>query len=229
MRKIILAFIVLCVFAISISMINAASINQVSFNGNFTNGTTLYSNSYDIINASLYGRDVYPIRTNCTNQTYNVTVKKYSYENQNITKTRNVCHSEIEYLNKTKTTCRLINHTRNCTTTEYQVQRRHQACKKVEYQFPKRIIVVTNLTVEKTRVRCDSLPAGCDNPTHGFTNQLALENFKMSFDGGSNWDDIPYGVNQTWVGNADLSFRVDIPAVCFPSYNVNGAIYFVES
>ncbi len=188
-----LLFVFLMLFFTSLVYVSA--VQYVNFNGDFGNGSTLYSNTYFIQNFSIYGKDVYPVK-NCSLQ--------------NVTSTRKKSTFVTEYLNRTKTTCRLINHTKNCTSTDYQIPRKVRTFILVPYQ--------------RTISVCDPipLPIGCENP--GFTNQLSLGNFAMSFDSGATWQNIPYQPNQTLIINSTLLFKLDIPSVCSPVYDINKSI-----
>lgn len=76
---------------ISILAVSASAIYEyVRFNGNFTNGTTLYSDWYNFSQVEMTGRDAYPIRENCTIETI---CRKYNYI------TNKTC---LNYSNKTE-------------------------------------------------------------------------------------------------------------------------------
>ena len=76
--------ILLSSFLIIYSIINvlALSPQNVHFNGVFQNGTTLYSDSLNIDDGYIFGRDVYPIRNN---------TREKICEIKNRTKTERVC------------------------------------------------------------------------------------------------------------------------------------------
>ena len=66
---------------------------------------------------------------------------------------------------------------------------------------------------------------GCRDPyTNEYTNQLSLRNFKMSEDNGATWNSIPWGLSWQWLGERNFSFKVDIPTVCSPDYDINETI-----
>lgn len=176
---------------LSLSFVSATT--NVQFNGEFKNGTTLYSNWYHIEDSTLYGNDAYKIKANCI---LTQVCAKYNYTYNK------VC---IHYASYNQTKC--------------------LSWKKIKIQG--------ECIKNKTKKVCDILPIGCFNPPtpcfpNGvYTNQLNLINFKMSYDG-TNWLSIPYGRNQIWITDSDIIFKVDIPNICHPEYDINKAIFLVN-
>lgn len=186
MKKIILLIV-------SLFLLNSvlALDEYVTFNGNFNNGTTLYSDVYPSGIYSVYGTDVYPVIDNTQNQRQKVCTT-YFREKRN-----RVCHTEI------------INN------------RRKRICE----------IQITQIPYEKCRYyRINPVTIGCLNPNGEYTNQLRLENFKVSLDFGSSWVEVPYSQygNPSFSVNSPLMFKVDIPIVCSPTYEINKAIRIVQ-
>jgi len=80
-------------------------------------------------------------------------------------------------------------------------------------------------TVSIVQTVCSKVttPISCYNPKTGaYTNQLALVNFQYSLNG-LTWKTVPYC--NMFVNDSDITFRVNIPNVCSPSYDINNAIF----
>ena len=192
MKKQIITILFLSIL-LSLSFVSATTKTNVIFNGEFQNGTTLYSDWYHITDSTLYGDDAYKIKTNCV-ETQVCAKYNYTYNR--------VC---IHYASYNPNKCLSW----------------------------KRIKIQGDCIKNKTRTICDILPIGCFNPPtpcfpNGvYTNQLNLRNFQMSYDG-TNWQSVPYGRYQIWITDSNLIFKVDIPSVCHPTYDVNKAIFIVN-
>jgi len=216
---------------------NNFNIINPTFNGNFVPGTTLYTSTINVVNSQLYGRDVYPTKENPTQESchveyYNITKRVRYYDNIMVDKTKRVCHYEYVEITKTKRVCSSVNHQRICNNVEYLSTKRERVCELESYQVSKRISLYRNEIEQKSKTICDSnipnLPIGCLDPITGvYTNQLSLSNFKMSINNGP-WQNVPYGINQMHISNANIVFKVDIPSVCSPTYDINKAIYIVN-
>lgn len=154
-------FVLVLIFLIQVRAIE----QNVSFNGNFTNGTILYSNVYNLTNVNITAKDAYPIR-NCSVISTNKTIKSCSRQN--------------------------------------------------------RTIICVNKTIYRNITKCSSLKAYCENPYASNTNQLSLTNFAYSPDNGASWFTVPY--TKFELNNVMLIFRVNIPALCYPNYNINSNI-----
>lgn len=172
----------------SICLVSADHQINVTFNGEWNNGTTLYSDDIYVKNHSIVGKDVYPFRMP-----------------QNRTK---VC--QTTYTTKVKKVCEIL----------YFDGKRMRQCHTETYQIPKtKCKIVTTPTVY-----------ACLNPNGEYTNQFRLENFKVSLDGGTTWQDIPYAPNffngyyQLIVVGKFVRFKVNIPEICYPSYKINDSI-----
>jgi hypothetical protein len=172
---------------LSLTFVSATTKTNVIFNGNFENGTTLYSDWYHITDSTLYGDDAYKIKRNCTET---IVCAKYNYTYER------VC---IHYARYNSSKC--------------------LSWKKIKIQG--------DCIKNKTKTVCDILPIGCLDSSGIYTNQLNLRNFKMSYDN-STWLSIPYGRNQIWIEDSNLIFKVEIPNVCHPTYNINSAIYIIS-
>lgn len=105
-------FSILLTFVISLSLITASS-EYVVFDGNWENGTTLFSKIYDSGNYTLFSKSVYPIRPisrECTTTTicssynyhYEKECLKYSGSRCILTTTHRVIDSCKTYRNITK-------------------------------------------------------------------------------------------------------------------------------
>jgi len=79
-------------------------------------------------------------------------------------------------------------------------------------------------TVVKTELVCKKIRTPIMCPT---TNQLSLSNFKMKINDGE-WQNVPYAPNQIRLIDSDVEFRVDIPRICSPVYQVNKAIFLIN-
>lgn len=198
MKKVmLLLFSLLLIYPVS------AVIHYVPFNGEFKNGTTLFSDSIPVTNSALYGYDVYPIRSFnliCTDTVY--------------LSPKRICEQNLTgYINITRRTCTYSNYIQDCTVRIIQNPVYKTYCH--------------TIYIQKTRTTCrtdTTLPIGCLNPDGVYTNQLSLSNFRFSNDSGSTWFNVPYGINQIYIKNQTLIFKVEIPALCSPTYNINKSI-----
>jgi hypothetical protein len=177
MKKIIFGVILSSLFLIS--MIHA---EQVTFNGKFNPGVTLYSDWY-FINQT-FAKDVYPIR----GIQFCETQQKCSIYNYHYIKT-----------------CIKFNQRGQCSI--YKTTKITDNCK-----------TYTNIQVCKNT---KSYAAICYNPKGLATNQLSLNNFFYSTDG-INWNQVKYGYN--YYPTIEAQFKVVIPSVCTPTYDINKAI-----
>lgn len=226
MKKQLIAIIFLGMLLVSLSFISATTITNVAFNGNFKNGTTLYSGWYHVVSSTLYVRDAYPIKENCTS-TQVCSKYNYIYEKTCLSYYDDSCkkydyHYErqcVHYASYDPDKClswKKVKIQDGCIKYRDDLCRRYRTTK-----------TKGDCIAFKTKTVCDVLPIGCLDPTTGvYTNQLSLKNFKMSYDGVT-WLSIPYGMNQQWVQDANIRFKVDIPNVCNPTYDINKAIFIV--
>lgn len=209
-----LIFLIPSVVAEDIS--SSGMTSYVKFNGDFENGTTLYSEPHSFsVHAEVWGRDAYPDKT-----TYG---REYVCETKYRLKREKVC-TEITngYIERTRTICRrtwnndLLIYETICQTEVYQIPKRNSIyCDYVYVEEP----------YEKcTWVRINTQPILCENPSGTNSNFLALENFKMSLDN-STWQDIPYAGDKFSVNDGEtVYFKVEIPGYCSPDYFVDRAI-----
>lgn len=195
MKKIMLALVLSVML---ISLVQASEL--VTFNGNFQNGTTLHSNVKHLTNQSFYGKDVYKDRSTIYS---NVVCT-----NETINYMEPVCVSNTTYYTRLVR----VRHGHNITYENRTYSRTRREC-----HSESRTKIVESCRTVRTKI-------GCLNPNGVYTNQLNLMNFEYSFDG-SNWFKVPYPRNEIFVSDADVQFRVIIPAVCSPVYFINSAIY----
>jgi len=159
---------------------------NVTFNRDFKEGETLYSQIYNNI-SNIFGKDAYPDRStiikNCT--TENI-CEKYAYHYETI------CNRTDPF---------------NGRCTLFIKRKINDGCIKYE-----------NVTI------CSSTPIGCfNNKTGRYTNQLQLAgNFFYNLDNSSEWIPMTYG--NIILRNASVQFKVQIPSVCKPKYNINKSI-----
>ena len=152
MRGYIISFLVLALIALSPTLVSSVQSNttqtNVTFNGAFANGTAFYSNTYQVLNATIYARDAYPIEQ-CHTELYNRTIKNYSYVYVDTNKTRKQCHYET--INATRTIKRsaYVNHTRVYTYENVTYQKKIVVCEQVPVL--KRIRIYENMTTEETK------------------------------------------------------------------------------
>lgn len=175
-------------------------LQNVIFNGDFQNGTTLYSNITHINNGTIWGSDVYPDRSTIISQKV--------CSNVTLTYKSPVCETNIT--NYTRVV--IIRHRYNVTYENITTQRVIRFCR--EQTFTKNVSQCKYITST----------IACFNPDGNYTNQLKLQNFEISFDNGSSWKSIPYYPNKISVNETDLLFRVNIPVTCSPAYYINRAI-----
>lgn len=205
----------LAILSIAFTSYASAATERVSFLGNFSNGTTLFSDVYDFSNetVTLYGHDVYPIREAQP-------PRQRVCETTFIEKSKRVCERQIvDYRNRTRKTCYRESGRTVCETTIVQVPVYKRVCEIVPY------------VIERNRCRYVSPPPItylCVNPNGEATNQLRLENFAYSADNGTSWNAIPYISDRLTIENATLLFKLDIPPICSPSYHMNDAIRIVH-
>ncbi|MDD5191950.1 MAG: hypothetical protein PHH54_05000 [Candidatus Nanoarchaeia archaeon] len=139
--KLILSLLIFVASIIPIIHAQPYSIN-VEFNGNFINGTTLYSDVY-IIDGYLYGKDVYPIRDSSQNQR------------------QKIC--EIYYKNKTKAECTwLPGPKRICTKIPY--VKEYQKCKWIIIN-PVKIACNNTIKGYKNQLKLENFKYSLDNST----------------------------------------------------------------
>jgi len=199
---------------------------NVIFNGNWSNGSTLYSNYYSIINSTLYGRDVYPIKENCTSilvcSKYDYTYSRICLRNYSDICKKYAYHYEKQCTrNDSSGRCRSYKRVKindGCIANRTDLFRTYKTTK-----------VKGDCIANKTETLCrTNFTIGCLDPDTGiYTNQLSLKNFMMSSDN-LTWEDIPYGINQKWINNSNLTFKVHIPSVCSPVYDINNAIFIIH-
>jgi hypothetical protein len=172
-----------CFMFIVITIVSAQPKNiNVEFNGNFSNGTTLYSDVYSF-DGFIYGKDAYKLISSiekklvCINSTINYMDR--------VCVNKTVLKKGVPLIIKS---CSFQTKTKNVTT-----------CKNV------------------------TIPIGCLDPsTNVYTNQLRLTNFAYSTDNLS-WYVVPY--NKIPINSSTVYFRVIIPSVCSPKYDMNNAIF----
>lgn len=205
MSKILISFLAIVLLS---SMVMASS-TFITFNGNWQNGDTLYSDSISINNSYLYGNDVYPVR----DSSQNIRIKNCTIEYKQSTK--NVCSTIIVgYSERTRRTCKSQNNEQICTTETYLVQKNKRVCEKQNISKP----------YEKcSYITINPIIFGCLNPSGEYTNQLKLENFKYTMDG-IVWKDILYFPNKLKIYNENIIFKLDIPLNCSPEYYYNKAV-----
>ena len=183
----------------------SASTTNVHFNGVFENGTTLYSNPFNIADGYIYGRDVYKIRSTIAPPQQICTLSNITYKEP-------VC-----ILNVTATKSRIVRVRHGNNVTYVNVTR----------DIVKKKCHIENKTKEVQTCRTISQPIGCLNPSGIFTNQLELSNFGYSTDSGITWNPIPYFVflpDRVHIISSSVLFRVVIPAICYPQYSIDSAI-----
>jgi hypothetical protein len=199
-----------------VSSYTYGTINYVEFNGEFANGTTLYSDLEHVNNFSVYGKDTYPDKSDIG--------RAYVCENKTRVIKERVCTQvEAGFEERLRTKC--TNKWNN------DLHRYETICEDYIYLRPigRRTVceyVYHDEIYEKCKwVRDASQQVICQNPNGTASNVLALENFKMSLDGGANWQYVPYYENKLIVtGESMLVFKVDIPSECNPEYFVDRGI-----
>lgn len=221
MKKYILMF---CI----ISLIASVSAISPSFNGNFSQGATLFTDSIHIVNSTIFGKDVYPIKTDCTTKEV---CSKYAYTYEKVC-TRYYSDICKRYGYHYERQCIRYDTMGNCRG--YKAVKISDGC--VSYRNDlcsnyKKVKIPGECLAYRTQVLCTGgSPIGCIDPYTGiYTNQLSLRNFKYSLDG-ITWNRIPYN---SWIDpainieEADVIFKVDIPSVCTPSYDINNSIQII--
>jgi len=194
------------VLVMSIAMLLVASVvwashnsqpftTKVEFEGVFQEGTTLYSDSHHIVDGYFYGLDAYPLDgVECTIEEVEKRVRVCETVNYDAVQTCYLLDSEEQH----------------CITKEQSRERTRRIC---HYE-----------TVIEERERCSRAKRACENPVNGrITNQLNLASFEYSFDG-TNWDAVPYPQDKIFATNQDIEFRVNIPTVCKPDYDINNSV-----
>lgn len=197
--------IMLGVFALS--FLSAYSYSNVDFNGDWENGAVLTSDYYHITDGTFYSKNAYPIRSSekvC--ETTYTTMKK------------RVCEVEVTYIDRTKTVCNRIDGKWTCEKETYPYPIRRNVCHYEEYQKP------------RTTCRYTSQPIFCQNPSGVSTNALLSENFEYQINGEDTWNTMPT-LKDDWsfnIKDQDVMFRVTIPEVCSPEYDIDKAIVITE-
>ena len=194
MRKTILLMIISIALLVSIVGMVLATSEYVIFNGQWGNGTTLFSNMSYFVQVNFTGKDAYPIRENCTTET--------------------VCRSWNYYYNKT------------CLKYSTRTTNRDGTPRCIKWKREK---IITDCKRYRDITRCSRIQNSkiiCYNPNGEKTNQLRLENFfytiNNTIDGGTSWNAVLYTkINLT---ETNLTFKVDIPVNCTPTYDINKAI-----
>lgn len=108
MKKIILFFMVLLCISIAI----ASTTIDVNFKGKWGEGKTLYTSWYRINNATIYGKDVFPVRTENMNKREKVCETIYKE------KKKRVCHRE-EINGRNRRVCEIITYQKPYTKCRY--------------------------------------------------------------------------------------------------------------
>jgi hypothetical protein len=70
----------------------------------------------------------------------------------------------------------------------------------------------------------------CENPSGVVTNALLSENFEYQIKDEENWNSIPK-LKEDWsfvLQNQEVRFRVTIPLICSPEYDIDKAIIIQE-
>ena len=173
--------VLVCILLIQVR----AAEQNVTFNGNFANGTTPYSSATYFNHVSITAKDAYPIR-NCTTTLIRTVCKEYNY-----TYVKVCLNSRVN--------------TENCSRWKRE-----------------RVLIGCKRYFNVTITRCTSLKALCINPFASNTNQLSLTNFAYSPDNGTGWYTVPY--KKLELNNVNLIFRVNIPSLCYPVYDIEKAI-----
>lgn len=212
--------------AIAMVMISCASALDVKFNGNWNSGSILYSNNYHVINSTIYGKDVYPIKDNCVNATV---CSRYNYTNVRtcISNYGDICE---KYGYHYERRCQKYNGLGNCTIYKnIRIQDNCTSYRNDICRTYKTSRVKVNCILNRTQTLCSiNSSVECLDPISGiFTNQLSLNNFKMNINNGS-WVNIPYLSNQIHINNSNIIFKVDIPVNCNPVFDINKSIYIVS-
>lgn len=184
----------LLIFLVSLSLISIASAEQINitFNGDWANNVSLFSDSIYVNNGFIFGSDVYPITVPQTRVQSCVTT----------------------YKEKTKRVCEIV----------VVDGRRRRQCHIETYQIPKTVCRWTT---------SPPVTYACLNPNGEYTNQLRLENFKFSIDNSTTWQPVPYeathfnNYTRMFLNNITAIFRVDIPPVCSPTYEINKSIKII--
>jgi hypothetical protein len=207
---------------------NNFTIFQPQFNGNWSYGIALYTNLFciaNLTNLTVYGRDVYPINTNCS--TIPV-CSRYNYTSEKIC-TKNYSDPCKKYNYHYEKQCIRFNKYGICTS--YNKLRINENCSIYREDLCKNyktIKIKGNCTNYRNQTLCTTnSTTGClDSITGLYTNQLSLSNFKISIDNNS-WESIPYENNPKKINNSTIQFKLNIPNNCTPSYEINKAIYMI--
>jgi hypothetical protein len=199
-----LVAMILGIFALS--FMSAYTSYSPEFNGDWENGAILTTDFYHIDDGMFYSKNAYPIKGEKVCETNYKTMKK------------RVCEVQVSYIDRTKTVCKRIDG--------------QMTCEKQTYQYPVRRNICHYETYEKPYTRCQytNLPIICENPSGEKTNALLSENFEYQMQGEDTWNAMPT-LREDWsfnLKNEDVRFRVTIPEVCSPKYDIDKAIVITE-
>ena len=106
---------------------------------------------------------------------------------------------------------------------------RKRICEKITYQIPKRKRVCHYETYLKPYTKCryiyisQKVTIGCLNPNGDYTNSLYLENFEYQIKGES-WKKLVPEPEKINIEKKKVRFRVTIPDVCNPKYDLDSAV-----